>query len=291
MNNSKSFSSKLGQYLLLMRLNNPSGFLLLFYPCLMTLALYQKPNQEFINLAILLALCSLIIRTVGCIINDLIDKDLDSKVERTKSRPLASGSLSVQEAIALIFALLIIEFFLIIQFPFRVILISFCLFPFIIIYPLIKRFSYLPQVFLGIIFNFGVIVTFNILNIPLKISVILLYLACIFWTIAYDTIYGFADHIYDKKIAVKSTALLIEKRNYKLILFFGYVFFVLLLVAAKYLEYGTNYSILSDVFLLLALGIIFWQVMGLDILNSKDCIKRFKSNNILGLLMVLYIAS
>ncbi len=288
MNNYKSFSSNLGQYLLLMRLNNLTGWLLLFYPCLMTLVLYKNFNQQSIQLVILLALCSLIIRTVGCIINDLIDKDLDSKVERTKLRPLAAGTITSIQAFNVLTILLLVEFFLVIHLPFNVGAVSFCLFPTIIIYPLLKRFTYLPQLFLGCIFNFGTIITFIAMNISFKPSLIVLYVACVLWTISYDTIYGFADHIYDKKINVKSTALLIENKNYKLILAIGYILCIIFLLWAKYLE-QTQISPLSALALIIIVAIFYWQSVFIAIEDSVDCIKKFKSNNIAGLFMVLFL--
>ena len=254
--NVKNSSNKVKQYILLMRLNNLTGFLLLFYPCLMTLVLYKNFNQESIKLAILLALCSLIIRTVGCIINDLIDKDLDSKVQRTKLRPLAVGRITSMQAFTMIGILLFIEFFLVIHLPFIVAAVSFCLFPTIIIYPALKRFTYLPQFFLGVIFNFGSIITFIAMDNSFKPSLILLYVACVLWTITYDTIYGFADHIYDKKIGIKSTALLIENKNYRLILSMGYGLCIVFLLLAKYLE-QTQISFLSYLTLIIT-GVIFY---------------------------------
>jgi len=260
--------------------------LLLFFPCAMTIALYSHNKQQFYSMMAFIALCSLIIRSAGCIINDLIDKSIDRMVARTKNRPLASGAVSVNEALILLCFLLSLLLFALVKLPAAAQICSLLALPMILIYPTLKRFTYLPQVFLGLIFNFGIFITYYIINNSATYSLIILYLGCVFWTLAYDTIYGFMDYKDDQKIGVKSFALLLINKNYKLWLALFYIIFIASVTCSLYLVHN-KVNIAACIILLCAFAALAWQIHYLDKDLPNKCLVCFKSNNIVGALVLL----
>lgn len=187
-------------FLKLMRLPYYSGYLLCFFPACFSLFLTDASNNTLIKLLSLFFIGSIIIRGAGCIINDIFDKDFDKHVLRTKDRPLASGALTIKEALIFVIILLFCSLAILLSLNETSIYLGFLAFFLIILYPLMKRIINMPQVFLGIVFNFGALIGYSTVTNKLSLESFIMYLACCFWTISYDTIYGFTDIGDDKKI-------------------------------------------------------------------------------------------
>ena len=149
-------------------------------------------------------------RSAGCIVNDIVDKNIDQKVQRTKNRPLASGAINVQRSLLYVLILCLIAFLILIQFNNLTIILGMCSMVLAFSYPFMKRITYWPQLFLGLTFNWGIIMAWTAMNNTISIEIILLYTSAIFWTLGYDTIYGLQDVIDDEIIGMKSTLSLIH---------------------------------------------------------------------------------
>ena len=180
----------------LTRLNRPIGYMLLFWPCLWGLTVAYDFNSElekFYFYSLLFLLGSILMRSAGCIVNDIADKNFDKKVERTKNRPFASEKVSVNRAIIYSFILCGLAFLVLINFNKFTILMALLSMPLAFTYPLMKRFTYWPQLFLGITFNYGLILAWISINNSINLVPIIFYFGAIFWTLGYDTIYGYQD--------------------------------------------------------------------------------------------------
>ena len=221
-------------------------------------------------------------RSAGCIVNDIFDRDFDKKVGRTKNRPLASGKISIFLAS---FCISFMSFGVcFINFNFLTIILAIASMPFAFSYPLMKRFTYWPQLFLGITFNYGLLLAWISIHESISLAPILLYLGAIFWTLGYDTIYGYQDIKDDEIIGVKSTSIKF-KDNPKKILYLFYIMTFLSLVGLGYLM---EFSYIYFIFLVVPLLHFFvYQLGRLDIKSSSSCLKLFKSNNFLGLIIFL----
>ncbi len=189
-----------------MRLDKPIGIWLLYFPAGVAACMAERSEPD-INLLILLFVGALITRSAGCVINDLTDRKLDAQVERTKNRPIASGAIPVQHALVLLFALGFAALLLLMFLPSIVIGLAFLALPMIVIYPWMKRLTWWPQLFLGLTFNFGVLIGWAATGASFTSATVLLYGACIFWTLGYDTIYAMQDMDDDRMAGIKSSAL------------------------------------------------------------------------------------
>ena len=271
-------------FLELTRLKRPIGYMLLFWPCAWGLTIaydFNKNLNDYFFYIILFFLGAVLMRSAGCIINDIADKDFDSKVLRTKNRPIASGEITVKIGMIYSIILCLLAFLVLINFNNFTILLALGSMPLAFTYPLMKRFTYWPQLFLGITFNYGLILGWTSVHGEISIISIVFYVGAIFWTLGYDTIYGFQDIKDDEIIGVKSTSIKFKKNPMMLLIFCYSSFFLSLIV----LGILSNYN----VFYFLALFIIFihlfiYQIKKLNINDSKVCLKIFKSNNLLGLL-------
>ena len=175
----------------LTRLNKPIGFMLLFWPCSWGLAyaFEYNPNLElFIYYLALFFLGSVLMRSAGCIVNDIVDKNFDKQVERTKNRPIASGIISVKKSFFYVLTLCLLAFVILIQFNFFTIILGMSSMILAFSYPFMKRITYWPQLFLGLTFNWGIIMAWAAMGMDFNLEIILLYFAAIFWTLGYDTI-------------------------------------------------------------------------------------------------------
>jgi 4-hydroxybenzoate polyprenyl transferase len=222
-------------------------------------------------------------RSAGCITNDIVDKDFDKKVARTKNRPIASGKVSVKEGFFYIAVLCSLAFLILLQFNTLTIILGLTSIAFILSYPFMKRFTYWPQLFLGITFNWGVIMAGSSLLNTITPEIILLYIGAIFWTLGYDTIYGYQDIKDDEIIGVKSTSIKFKinpKKFISLCYFLSICFFILLGLIGNY---GINYYI----FLIFPIIHMSNQIFKLKIKDDLICLKVFKSNNFFGLLIFL----
>ena len=274
-------------FIQLTRLDKPIGYMLLFWPCLWGLTIAynfeNNLNKNFFYLALFI-LGSLFMRSAGCIVNDIFDRDFDKKVERTKNRPLASGKISIFLASIFALVLCLLALIVLINFNFLTIILAIASMPFAFSYPLMKRFTYWPQLFLGITFNYGLLLAWISIHESISLAPILLYLGAIFWTLGYDTIYGYQDIKDDEIIGVKSTSIKF-KDNPKKILYLFYIMTFLSLVGLGYLM---EFSYIYFIFLVVPLLHFFvYQLGRLDIKSSSSCLKLFKSNNFLGLIIFL----
>ena len=214
----RKIKEKINFLLVLGRYNYPTGAFLLMWPCFWGVLYNPNFEDDYLSTLFLLFMGSFIMRGAGCCINDFFDKDLDKKIERTKNRPLAKQLVSHFDVLYFIVFQLILGLLILVNFNSKVIFFSFLIFPLVIIYPLFKRVTNFPQVVLGIVFNWGVIIGFLTQNNHLNIGIIYLYISGIFLTIAYDTIYAFQDLSDDKIVGVKSLAIYLEKKP-KIIIF------------------------------------------------------------------------
>ncbi len=192
-------------YAQLMRLDRPIGTWLLLIPCWwgVTLACPKIPNIWFM---VLFALGAVVMRGAGCVVNDIYDRNLDKQVERTRTRPLASGEVQLWQALVFLVLLLVIGFGILLLFNHFTMGLGVSSLLLVFTYPAMKRISWWPQLFLGFTFNWGALMGWSAVTNNLSISVILLYIAGVFWTLGYDTIYAYQDRNDDERVGVKSTA-------------------------------------------------------------------------------------
>ncbi len=271
----------------LTRLKKPIGFMLLFWPCAWGLTLaydFSSNVNTYFFYLILFFLGSILMRSAGCIVNDILDKEFDAKVFRTKNRPIASGKVSIKIATIYTFFLCLLALLVLLNFNLFTIILALGSMPFAFSYPLMKRFTYWPQLFLGITFNYGLILGWTAIKGQIDPVIIILYIGAIFWTLGYDTIYGFQDIKDDEIIGLKSTSIKFKKEPY-FFLYVCYSFYVVTLLVAGYLI-ELNY--ISIMFFIIALyQMFYYQLQKLKIKNPSSCLKIFKSNNFLGLIVFL----
>ena len=270
----------------LTRLNKPIGYMLLFWPCAWGLTLAYNFNNDlntYFKYLVYFLLGSVLMRSAGCIVNDITDKKFDRKVKRTKKRPLASGKVSIKLALIYTLTLWFLAFIVLINFNIRTILLAIASMPLAFTYPLMKRFTYWPQLFLGITFNYGLILAWISINNNIGISPILFYIGAIFWTLGYDTIYGFQDIKDDEIIGLKSTSIKFKNNPYKFLKLCYLVFLTNLLIVGFFLGLNKLYYLL---FVLIFLQMFYFQLKKLDVKVPKQCLDVFKSNNFLGLLVL-----
>ena len=281
--------NQLNLFVELTRLKKPIGFMLLFWPCSWGLTMaydFSSDLKIYFFYLLLFFLGSVLMRSAGCIVNDIFDKEFDKKVARTKNRPVASGKISVKLALIYSGVLCFIAFVVLINFNFFTIVIALASMPLAFTYPLMKRLTYWPQLFLGITFNYGLLLGWTSVNEEISLIPIIFYFGAIFWTLGYDTIYGFQDIEDDEIIGVKSTSIKFKK-NPIIFLSLCYSIFLIMLIFIGYLI-GFKYLYFMSLGLI-ALQIYFFQ---LKKFNSKDpliCLKIFKSNNFLGALVLISV--
>ena len=276
----------LNLFIELTRLNKPIGFMLLFWPCLWGLTLVYNFNGEilsYIKYLILFFLGSVLMRSAGCIVNDISDKNFDKKVDRTKDRPIASDKISVKLAWFYVFILCLIAFLILINFNLFTIALAIGSMPLAFTYPLMKRYTYWPQLFLGITFNYGIILGWTSINGEINITPIILYVGAIFWTLGYDTIYGFQDIKDDEIIGLKSTSIKFKKKP-SLFLILCYLITIICLLIIGIIM---NFNYIFFMFLIIPSFHLFFQIKNLDIKTPETCLTIFKSNNLLGFLIFI----
>ena len=281
---------KFNIFIQLTRLNKPIGFLLLFWPCLwgLTLAYYYSSDTIlYIKYLILFFLGSVLMRSAGCIFNDIVDKDFDKKVQRTKLRPIASGKLSVFEASVYVILLCLIALFILLQFNLLTITLGMSSMILAFAYPFMKRITYWPQLFLGLTFNWGIIMGWTSIANTISIEPIILYLSAIFWTLGYDTIYGLQDMHDDEIIGIKSTSIKFKK-NVKVFVGICYSLFVLCILILGFLMEIDKYILTLSILFIVSL---IYQIKIFKINKPETCLFCFKINNLTGLLVFLFIFS
>ncbi len=276
---------KFTNYLELIRFNRPIGFMLLMWPCWFGLSLLDLEIKILINWLIIFLLGSFFMRSAGCIINDIVDRDFDKSVERTKLRPIASNKISIFDAILLLCFFLFLSLIVLLQFNFYSIFFGLLSMPFIILYPFMKRVTHWPQVFLGITFSWGALIVSTQFNQSITFEFILLYSACIVWTIGYDTIYAYQDIQDDIKQNIKSTAVLFGKNGKWLVT----ICYTLVILIFGYLGWKSSNSPIS-LFIIAIIGICTYiAIKKWDIKSSKSSNFYFRQNNIFALMLFIYL--
>ena len=272
----------------LTRLNKPIGFMLLFWPCLWGLTLGYFFNNEtiiYLKYIALFFLGSILMRSAGCIFNDIVDRDFDKKVERTKNRPIASGKISVFESFIYVVILCLASLLVLLQFNKLTIILGMSSMIFAFSYPFMKRITYWPQLFLGLTFNWGIIMGWAALTNNISIEPLLLYISAIFWTLGYDTIYGLQDMHDDEIIGVKSTSIKF-KNNPKVFVGSCYCLCVLFILIMFFMMDLNKYILFFSIPFIVSL---FYQIKIFDIKNEKSCLNAFKFNNFAGFSNFLFI--
>ena len=273
----------------LTRLKKPIGFMLLFWPCAWGLTLAYdfslSLNNYFFYLT-LFFLGSVLMRSAGCIVNDILDKEFDAKVFRTKNRPIASGKISIKVAIFYSLVLCFLALLILLNFNFLTIILALGSMPLAFTYPLMKRFTYWPQLFLGITFNYGLILGWTAIEGQLDLAPIIFYLGAIFWTLGYDTIYGYQDIRDDEIIGLKSTSIKFKGKAKKFLIMSYSLLIILFSIGGYFMKFDTKYYF---ILFIPFMHLFFYQIRNLNLKNPTSCLRIFKSNNIFGFIIFLNI--
>ena len=279
----------LNLFIELTRLNKPTGYMLLFWPCLWGVTIAYNFDGElftYFKYIFFFLLGSILMRCAGCIVNDISDKNFDKKVKRTKNRPIASGKISIKLALLYVIILCALAFLILINFNNLTIVLALCSMPFAFTYPLMKRITYWPQLFLGITFNYGLILGWTSINEEINIIPLLMYFGAIFWTLGYDTIYGFQDIKDDEIIGVKSTSIKFKNIPYKFLIICYSIFLLSFILTGIILKFKYIYFM---TLILIFYHLFFRQISRLNIKVSKVCLDIFKKNNEVGVIIFLSI--
>ena len=273
-------------YILIMRLDRPIGFILLFYPICFSIVAFSDLNLKIVTLLIIFFIGSIVMRSAGCIINDLLDRDIDNKVHRTQTRPLVSNTLSIKNSIICLFVLLSIGLFVLLQLNFPSIILALVIVPLVFLYPLAKRYFFLPQFVLAFTYNWGCLIGWSSLESPSRFTeILLLFLSLVLWTITYDTVYATQDEDDDKKLSLNSSALLFGKHKMMILNFLIVLMYSLLMLFGKNL--GFNFLF----FIFLTLQLIL-NLTDLNYIWKNDPLKSgsyFKRNKYYGIFLLLSI--
>ena len=270
----------------LTRLKKPIGYMLLFWPCAWGLTIaYDFSNNLniYFYYLILFFLGSVFMRSAGCIINDILDRKFDKKVLRTKNRPIASGKISIILGLSYATMLCLLAFLVLINFNYFTIFIALGSMPLAFTYPLMKRFTYWPQLFLGVTFNYGLILGWSSVFGEINLIPIVFYIGAIFWTLAYDTIYGFQDVKDDEIIGLKSTSIKFKKIPYLFLTLCYSIFFLSLTIIGVLMNLNNFFYIFL---LIIFFHLFLYQIKMLNIKDAKNCLQKFKSNNFLGIIIL-----
>ena len=277
--------NQLNLFIDLTRLKRPIGYMLLFWPCAWGLTIaydFSRDIKIYVIYLILFFLGAVLMRSAGCIVNDIIDKDFDKEVQRTKDRPIASGKISVKLGVIYTIILCLLALMVLLNFNNLTILLALASMPFAFTYPLMKRYTYWPQLFLGVTFNYGLILGWTSINNEINLIPLIFYFGAIFWTLGYDTIYGFQDIKDDEIIGLKSTSIKFRSKP-NLFLNICYLILFFSLITVGYLmEYNIFYFL---ILIIIFFQLFYFQLKRLKIDSQTSCLQIFKSNNILGLIV------
>lgn len=266
-------------YGILARLDRPIGIWLLLIPGLWALVLASPAGMVPVSHIVLFTIGAVVMRAAGCVINDLWDRELDQAVERTRTRPIASGDISAKQGLAFLSALLICGLIILMQFNLTTIILGVLSLPLIIAYPLMKRITWWPQAFLGITFNFGALMGWTAITGHLSWQPFALYASGILWTLAYDTIYAHQDKEDDALIGIKSTArLFAENSPLYIYSFYGASWLISTLASGSYI--GAALMLPAGVFAV-------WMLKRWQPDNHASSLLTFKQSKIYGLLILL----
>jgi 4-hydroxybenzoate polyprenyltransferase len=271
-------------YLRLARLDRPIGTWLLLFPCWWGLALAAGTPRDGRTLAyyVLFAVGALVMRGAGCTFNDIVDRDLDARVARTADRPIASGRVTLPRAVLFMSAQLLVGLMVLLAFNPVAILVGIASLPLVFTYPFMKRLTWWPQAFLGLTFNWGVLLGWAAVHGRLDPAPLVFYVGCVAWTIGYDTIYAHQDKEDDALVGMKSTALLFAERSRPWIAGFYAVAVAGFVWAGVLAGLGWPYYL----FLVLTAAQLAWQAAKVALDRPADCLAKFKSNRLVGWLML-----
>ena len=281
--------NQLNLFIELTRFKKPIGYMLLFWPCAWGLTIaydFSKNLNIYFFYLLLFFLGSVLMRSAGCIVNDILDRKFDKKVSRTRNRPIASGKISVNLGLFYSLFLCLLAFLVLINFNKFTIFLALMSMPLAFTYPLMKRFTYWPQLFLGVTFNYGLVLGWTSIHSEISLVPIIFYLGAIFWTLGYDTIYGFQDIIDDEIIGLKSTSIKFKSNPYIFLSICYSIFFTALLATGFFMGLSKIYFLSL---ILIFFQLFFYQIKKLNINSSMNCLKVFKINNFLGLLIFISI--
>tara|TARA_B100001175_G_scaffold19842_1_gene14858 strand:- start:396 stop:1259 length:864 start_codon:yes stop_codon:yes gene_type:complete len=273
-------------FIQLTRLDKPIGYMLLFWPCSWGLTIaynFENNLNIYIFYLVLFFFGSVLMRSAGCIVNDIADRKYDKKVLRTKNRPIASGKISVIQGFFYVLLLCLLALIVLLQFNKLTIFLALASMPLAFIYPYMKRLTYWPQLFLGITFNYGLLLGWISIQENLSLTPIIFYIGAIFWTLGYDTIYGYQDIKDDEIIGVKSTSIKFKNKPKKFLL----LCYVITLISIISIGITMNFNNFYFLFLILPGMHLFFQIKILNIKDDNTCLKIFKSNNMLGLIIFI----
>ena len=272
-------AEKISGFIGITRLDKPIGIYLLLWPALIALLI---SSDAFINYSYLIIIIvgSILVRSTGCVINDIFDMEFDKQVKRTKDRPLASGQLSKREAYFIFFLLSLFSLLLVSSLGKQALFVCLFFAIFIVSYPLTKRFLKIPQVFLGVTFGSCVPIVFSMNEKLFDVSMWILYLANFFWIVAYDSFYAMSDYDDDKKLGVNSSITYWEEKSQNFIILFqslSIIFFI-------FLGYINDLSFIWYLAIFFAVLLFYYQHL---LARNNQHLKAFKNNNFIGLLFLL----
>ena len=272
-------AKKISGFIGITRLDKPIGIYLLLWPALIALLI---SSDAFINYSYLIIIIvgSILVRSTGCVINDIFDMEFDKQVKRTKNRPLASGQLSMREAYFIFLLLSLFSLLLVSSFGKQALLVCLFFAIFIVSYPLTKRFLKIPQVFLGVTFGSCIPIVFSMNEKLFDVSMWILYLANFFWIVAYDSFYAMSDYDDDKKLGVNSSITYWEEKSQNFIILFqslSIIFFI-------FLGYINDLSFIWYLAIFFAVLLFYYQHL---LARNNQHLKAFKNNNFIGLLFLL----
>ncbi len=275
-------TDRLHQYWLLCRFDRPIGILILLWPALWALWVASEGRPDPLVLAVI-CLGVVLMRAAGCVINDYADRDFDPHVERTKQRPIAIGKVAPKEALGLFVILCLTAFALVLLLNFYTIMLSFVAAFLAASYPFMKRYTHLPQAYLGMAFGFAVPMAFSAQTNAIPLVAWVIYLAVLLWALVYDTMYAMVDKDDDLKVGIKSTAILFGDREREIMAVLQLIILGLLIWVGRMQQLGIFYYLGLSVGALLSLyqqKLIFHRV-------KADCFKAFLNNNWFGLVIFL----
>jgi 4-hydroxybenzoate polyprenyltransferase len=275
-------------YAALARLDRPIGTWLLLFPCWWGIALTGLPIADpgqALYFAVLFALGAIVMRGAGCTFNDIVDRDFDAKVARTRARPIPSGAVSVHAAMTFLVAELIVGLLILLALNRYAVLLGVASLLLVFTYPFMKRVTYWPQAFLGLAFNWGALMGYAAASGTLGPAALALYIGGIFWTLGYDTIYAHQDKEDDALIGVKSLALRLGRQTRPWLFFFYAVTILLFALAGFAVKLAWPFYAL----LLLAAAQLAWQAAKIDLDDPADCLRMFRSNRLFGWLFLASI--
>jgi 4-hydroxybenzoate polyprenyltransferase len=270
-------------YARLARLQAPVGFMLLMWPCWWAVALAGPQAWQTVRLVVLFFLGALVMRAAGCVWNDIVDRDFDARVARTRDRPIASGRISVRQGLVFMVGLALIGLAVLLTMGTTAIVVGMASLALILPYPLMKRITWWPQAWLGITFNWGALVGWAAATGSLAATALAMYAAGIAWTLGYDTIYAHQDKADDALIGVKSSARRLGPRTKPALRLFYALTIAGLAVAATLAEAAWP----AYLGIALGAGQLAWQIATLDTEDTANCWLRFRSNSVFAALVFL----